>query len=88
MPQTLTFGRTAASSARDKSHRGQTAGPSLWQLFTGLFQRGNERLHTIRELHALSDEMLRDIGVERDDIERSVDAMLAASSEDTSRSPR
>ena len=88
MPRTLTFGRIVASSARDTLHRGRTAGPSLWQRFTGLFQRGNERLHTIRELHALSDEMLRDIGVERDDIERSVDALLAASSEETSRTPR
>jgi uncharacterized protein YjiS (DUF1127 family) len=87
MPQTLTFGRNVAAGAVQKLHRGQAA-PSLWQRFTGLFQRSNERLHTIRELHALSDEMLRDIGVERDDIERSVDAMLAAASEEPSRAPR
>jgi uncharacterized protein YjiS (DUF1127 family) len=88
MPQTLAFGRNAASSAPDKLHRGQTAGPSIWQRIAGLFQRSNERLQTIRELHALSDEMLRDIGVDRDDIEQSVDAMLATSSEETSRNPR
>jgi len=69
MPQTLTFGRNRARSAD---------GPSLWRRFAGLFQRGSERLQTIRELHGLSDEMLRDIGVDRDDIERSVDALLAS----------
>jgi uncharacterized protein YjiS (DUF1127 family) len=88
MPQTLAFGRNAASNTSDKLHRGQVAGPSLWQRFAGLFRRSNERLHTIRELHALSDEMLRDIGVERDDIERSVDAMLATSNAEPSRTPR
>jgi uncharacterized protein YjiS (DUF1127 family) len=72
MAQTLTFGRNRASSTR------QPASRSLWQRFAGLFQRSNERLQTIRELHGLSDEMLRDIGVDRDDIERSVDAMLAS----------
>ena len=84
MTQTLTFGRNTA----DKTSRGQAAAPSAWQRFAGLFQRSNERLQTIRELQALSDEMLRDIGVERDDIERSVDTMLAISSEETSRTPR
>jgi len=32
--------------------------------------------------------MLRDIGVERDEIEQSVDALLAASSVETNRTPR
>jgi uncharacterized protein YjiS (DUF1127 family) len=73
MAQTLTFGRNRASS-----NTRQPASRSLWQRFAGLFQRSNERLQTIRELHGLSDEMLRDIGVDRDDIERSVDAMLAS----------
>ena len=88
MPQTLAFGRRATSNASDKLHLGQAGGPSLWQRFAALFQRSNERLQTIRELHGLSDAMLRDIGVERDDIERSVDAMLATSNEETSRTPR
>ena len=65
MAQTLTFGRNRASST------------TLWRRFAGLFRRSNERLQTIRELHGLSDEMLRDIGVDRDNIESSVDAILA-----------
>ena len=88
MPQTLTFGRNVASNAPDKLHRAQTANSSLWQRLVGLFHTSSERQQTIRELHALSDEMLRDIGVDRDDIERSVDAMLATSSEESSRNPR
>ena len=66
MAQTLTFGRNRASST------------TLWRRFAGLFRRSNERLQTIRELHGLSDEMLRDIGVDRDNIESSVDALLAS----------
>ena len=83
MTQTLAFGRSLASSAS----RSRTA-PTLWQRLTALFQRSNERLQTIRQLNALSDEMLRDIGVGREDIERAVDAMLANSNEGTSRLPR
>jgi len=88
MPQTLTFGGNAASNAPDKLQRVQAASLSIWQRLAGLFHRSSERLQTIRELHALSDEMLRDIGVGRDDIERAVDAMLAPSSEETGRNPR
>jgi len=87
MPQTLTFGRNTASNASDKQHQGQATAPSLWQRLAGLFQSSNERLETIRELQGLNDEMLRDIGIDRDDIERAVDAMLATSSETTNRTP-
>jgi uncharacterized protein YjiS (DUF1127 family) len=83
MTQTLSFGRGVTTQAPRLQ-----AAPSLWQRFTALFQNSNERLQTIRELNALSDEMLRDIGVERQDIERSVDVMLAQSSGETSRTPR
>jgi uncharacterized protein YjiS (DUF1127 family) len=83
MTQTLAFGRSVAAQAPRRQ-----AAPSLWQRFTALFQNSNERLQTIRQLNALSDEMLRDIGVERQDIEHSVDVMLAQSSDETSRTPR
>ena len=83
MTQILAFGRGAAAQAP-----GHQAAPSLWQRFTALFHSSNERLQTIHQLNALSDEMLRDIGVEREDIERSVDVMLAQSSGETSRTPR
>ncbi len=83
MTQTLSFGRNAPAT----SHSGPAA-PSLWQRLAGLFRRSNERLQTIRELHGLSDEMLRDIGVDRDAIEQSVDALLAVSSVETNRTPR
>jgi uncharacterized protein YjiS (DUF1127 family) len=86
MTQTLSFGRNTAQ-APETLHSGQTA-PSLWQRVVGLFRHSNERLQTIRELHGLSDEMLRDIGVDRDDIEQSVDALLAVSSVETNRTPR
>jgi uncharacterized protein YjiS (DUF1127 family) len=86
MTQTLSFGRNTAQAPRTL-HSGQPA-RSLWQRLAGLFLRNNERLQTIRELHGLSDEMLRDIGVERDEIEQSVDALLAASSAETNRTPR
>ncbi len=76
MTQTLAFGHGVAAGTR--KHQ---AARSIWRRFTGLFQRNNERLQTIRQLNAMSDEMLRDIGVEREDIERSVDAMLAKSSD-------
>jgi uncharacterized protein YjiS (DUF1127 family) len=49
---------------------------SLWQRLAGLFRRGSERLQTIRQLRGLSDEMLLDIGVDRFDIEGSVDQLL------------
>ncbi len=48
----------------------------LWQRLADLFRRGNERLQTVRQLKGLSDEMLRDIGVDRFDIEGSVDQLL------------
>ena len=80
MPQTFALGSRNSAVPILPLHRAP-AGPSLWQRFTGLFQHNNERLQTIRQLNALSDEMLRDIGVERQDIERSVDAMLARSSD-------
>jgi uncharacterized protein YjiS (DUF1127 family) len=86
MTQTLSFGRNTAP-APQTLHLRQTA-PSLRQRLAGLFRHSNERLQTIRELHGLSDEMLRDIGVERDDIEQSVDALLAVSSVETNRTPR
>jgi uncharacterized protein YjiS (DUF1127 family) len=86
MTQILSFGRNTAP-APQTLHLRQTT-PSLWQRLAGLFRRSNERLQTIRELHGLSDEMLRDIGVERDEIEQSVDALLAVSSVETNRTPR
>ena len=49
---------------------------SLWQRLASLFRRGNDRLQTIRQLKGLSDDMLRDIGVDRFDIEGSVDQLL------------
>ena len=87
MTQTFTLGSRNAAVPILPLHR-SPAGPSLWQRLVGLVRRGNGRLQTIRQLNALSDEMLRDIGVERADIEHSVDAMLGISNEDTSRTPR
>lgn len=54
----------------------------------GLFRRSSDRLQTIRQLHSLSDEMLRDIGVDRLDIEGSVDALIAKSDVEARRIPR
>ena len=60
----------------------------IWQRLAGLFRRSSDRLQTIRQLHGLSDEMLRDIGVDRLDIEGSVDALIAKSDEEARRIPR
>ena len=87
MTQILSFGRATPADAANTLDSGHAA-PSLWQRLAGLFHRSNERLQTIRELHGLSDEMLRDIGVDRDDIEQSVDTLLAVSSPETNRTPR
>ena len=64
------------------------ADASLWRRIAGLFRHGNERLQTIRQLNGLSDELLRDIGVDRHDIEGSVDALLANPGNETGRDPR
>jgi uncharacterized protein YjiS (DUF1127 family) len=87
MTQTIFFGRNATAGASETSRPSQ-ATPSLWQRVASLFRRNNDRLQTIRELHGLSDEMLRDIGIDRDDIEQSVGALLAGSRLDTNRIPR
>ncbi len=79
MPDTLTFGRNSNAAARADAGVSPTLRPTPWDRLAGLFRRGNQRLATVRELHGLSDKMLRDIGVERDEIEASVDALLAAS---------
>jgi uncharacterized protein YjiS (DUF1127 family) len=73
MSQTLTFDRNSTATSHSRLDR-----PTLWSRLTGLFQRNTERLATIRELQSLNDQMLRDIGVDRDNIEASVDALYSA----------
>lgn len=87
MTQTFALGSRNAAVPILPLHRAPSS-PSLWERLAGLVRRSNGRLQTIRQLSALSDEMLRDIGVERADIEGSVDAILGASNKDTSRTPR
>lgn len=78
MTQTVTLGSRNATVPILTLHR-SPAEASLWQRLARLFQRSNERLQTIRQLNALSDEMLRDIGVDRFDIEDSVDTLIQKS---------
>jgi uncharacterized protein YjiS (DUF1127 family) len=78
MTQTVTLGSRNAAVPILTLHR-SPAEASLWQRLANLFRRGNERLQTIRQLNALSDEMLRDIGVDRFDIEGSVDTLIQKS---------
>ena len=85
MNHTATLGSRNAAVPVLPLHRAP-AGTGLWQRLAGLFRRGNERLQTIRQLNGLSDELLRDIGVDRNDIEGSVDALLA--NHETGRNPR
>ena len=66
----------------------RTPEAGIWRRLAGLFRRSSDRLQTIRQLHGLSDEMLRDIGVDRLDIEGSVDALIAKSDEEARRIPR
>ncbi len=75
MNHTATLGSRNAAVPVLPLHRAP-AEASLWQRLATLFRRGNERLQTIRQLRGLSDEMLRDIGVDRFDIEGSVDQLL------------
>ena len=66
----------------------RTPEAGIWQRLASLVRRSSDRLLTIRQLNALSDEMLRDIGVDRLDIEGSVDALIAKSDEEARRIPR
>ena len=84
MNQTATLG--SRSTATLTLHRAPEA--TVWQRLASLFRRSSDRLHTIRQLNALSDEMLRDIGVDRLDIEGSVDALITKSDEESRRIPR
>jgi uncharacterized protein YjiS (DUF1127 family) len=76
MNQTFTLGRRDASVPILPLHRSSPSEISLWQRLARLFHRGNDRVQTIRQLNRLSDELLRDIGVDRFDIEGSVDALI------------
>jgi uncharacterized protein YjiS (DUF1127 family) len=87
MPQTFTLGSRNSAVPILPLHRAP-AGSSLWQRLGGLFRRGNARLQTIRQLNALSDEMLRDIGVDRYDIEGSVDNLIVNSGKQIGGPPR
>ncbi len=87
MPQTFALGSRNSAVPILPLHRGP-AGSSLWQRLGGLFRRGNARLQTIRQLNALSDEMLRDIGVDRYDIEGSVDKLIVNSGKKIGGPPR
>lgn len=66
----------------------RTPETGIWRRLAGLLRRSSDRLQTIRQLNALSDEMLRDIGVDRFDIEASVDTLIAKSDEEARRIPR
>jgi uncharacterized protein YjiS (DUF1127 family) len=75
MNQTFTLGRRDAAVPILPLHRSPDQA-SLWRRLAQLFHRGNDRFQTVRQLNSLSDEMLRDIGVDRFDIEGSVDALI------------
>jgi uncharacterized protein YjiS (DUF1127 family) len=75
MTHSATLGSRNAAVPILTLHR-SPAEASLWQRLARLVHRGNNRLQTIRQLNSLSDEMLRDIGVDRFDIEGSVDALI------------
>jgi len=75
MNHTVALGSRNATVPVLPLHRAP-AQAGLLQRLAGLFRRGNERLQTVRQLRSLSDEMLRDIGVDRFDIEGSVDQLL------------
>jgi len=87
MNNTVTLGNRNAAVPILPLHRAP-AEAGLWHRLVALFRRGNDRLQTIRELNGLSDELLRDIGVDRYDIEGSVDTLLANSRSETGRDPR
>ena len=84
MTHSITFG--SHNAAATTLSRAPEAG--ILHRLAGLFRRSSDRFQTIRQLHSLSDEMLRDIGVDRLDIEGSVDALIAKSDEETRRIPR
>ena len=46
-----------------------------WPL--GLLRQSGRRLAAARELHALNDRLLRDMGIDRDEIDATVDDLLA-----------
>ncbi|HEY2890813.1 MAG TPA: DUF1127 domain-containing protein [Dongiaceae bacterium] len=75
MNQTFTLGRRDAAVPILPLHRSPDQA-GLWQRLARLFHRGADRFQTIRQLNSLSDELLRDIGVDRFDIEGSVDALI------------
>jgi uncharacterized protein YjiS (DUF1127 family) len=75
MNQTSTLGRRDAAVPILPLHRSPDQA-SLWRRLAQLFHRGSDRLQTVRQLNSLSDELLRDIGVDRFDIEGSVDALI------------
>jgi len=87
MTQTFILGRRDAAVPILPLHRSPDQ-ISLWQRLAQLFHRGNERLQTIRQLNGLSDELLRDIGVDRFDIEGSVDALIDMRDQEARRIPR
>ena len=87
MNQTFTLGRRDSVVPILPLHR-SPAEAGLWQRLAKLFRSGNERLQTIRQLNRLSDEQLRDIGVDRFDIESSVDALIANKDQEARRIPR
>ena len=84
MNQSITLG--SRNAAVTTFSRAPEAG--ILRRLAGLFRRSSDRFQTIRQLHGLSDEMLRDIGVDRLDIEGSVDALIAKSDEEARRIPR
>ena len=84
MNQSITLGSRSAAVTLPLHRTPAT----LWQRLANLFRRSSDRLQTIRQLNALSDEMLRDIGVDRMDIEGSVDALIAITDEEARRIPR
>ena len=84
---TFTLGRRDAAVPILPLHRSPD-GASMFQRLAKLFHRGNDRFQTIRQLNRLSDELLRDIGVDRFDIEGSVDALIEKSDLETRRIPR
>ena len=84
MNQSITLG--TSNAAVTTFSRAPEAG--ILHRLAGLFRRSSDRFQTIRQLNGLSDEMLRDIGVDRLDIEGSVDALIAKSDEEARRIPR
>jgi uncharacterized protein YjiS (DUF1127 family) len=93
MTQTFTLGSRHAAVPILPLHRSPALnrspeGPSLLARLAQLFHRGTDRLQTIRQLNGLSDELLRDIGVDRFDIEGSVDALIEKTDQEARRIPR